>query len=162
MELIQHFINDPTFWVAVSTVVCFGFIGMKAWRPILAALDGRAASIRLRLDEAEALRNEAQAILEEYKQKSANALNEAKEVLKNAELRAEQMREQMEAELKTAISRQELNAKMRISRLENEAVDAVKTAIIQTTLTRVQDSIANDDDAKDVDASLAAIGKTLH
>ena len=158
----MHFINDPTFWVAVSIVLCFGFIGLKAWRPIVAGLDGRAASIRQRLDEAEALRVEAQQILEEYKLKSANALNEAKEVLKNAEIRADQMREQMEAELKTAIARQELNAKMRITRLENEAIDAVKSAVIQTTLERVQNSIANDDEAKDVDVSLAAIGKTLH
>lgn len=162
MEFIHHLAADPTFWVALSTVLCFGFIASKAWRPILGALDARSASIRTRLAEAEALRVEAQAILEEFRQKSANAMHEADEILKNAQLRADQLRIQMEAELKSSIARQEINAKMRIQRLENEAADAVKSAVINATLTRAQQTIANDTSAtKDVAQSLDAIGKTL-
>ena len=164
MEFFQTLIHDERFWVAVSTILCFGFIGFKAYKPILAGLDGRAEMIRLRLAEADALRDEAQKVLEEYKEKSANALQEAQAVLQNAQRRAEQLREKMEEELTETITRQEANAKSRIARLEQETIEAVKSAVITAALQRVQDDVVKDGD-KSVSStahSLDQIAKTLH
>lgn len=162
MDLLRHLLSDTAFWVALSTILCFGFIGFKAWRPILDALDARSADIRQNLAEAEALRREAEAILEEYKAKSANALKEAEEIVKNAQARAVQLRRQMESEFAQALERQEAGARMRISRLENEAIDAVKSALIRSVLAQAGEAIAKDEDASDIAQSLEAIGKTLH
>jgi len=155
-------IGDTSFWVMVSTLLCFGFIAWKAWSPIKGGLDARAVMITTRLNEAEALRIEAQNILEEYKQKSQNALNEADSVLQNAKARAEHLRVQMEKELKDSIARQELNAKNRIARMEEEAISAIKSKIITATLTQVKEH-ANDQQliAPSIDQSLDDIKKIL-
>lgn len=162
MEFISHLLNDPSFWVGVSTVLCFGFIGWKAYKPILQGLDARAASIRHRLEEADALRAEAEALLEEYKQKSENAMHEAEEIVENAKRRAEQTRVQMEADLNDMIARQENAAKMRIARMEQEAIEAVKSVIIGTALKQVQEDAAKEGASSPLNQSLEKIVKTLH
>lgn len=164
MDFINFLLNDPRFWVAVSTVLCFGFIGIKAYKPILAGLDGRAEAIRVRLAEADELRAEAEKVLAEYKEKSANAMNEAKQVLENAQRRAEQMRETMEQELNESIARQEASAKARLARMENETIEAVKNTIINAALKRVQADVAKEDEKSTASLahSLDQITKTLH
>lgn len=165
MDFINSLFGDPTFWVAVSTVLCFGFIGYKAYKPLLQGLDSRAEMIRQRLAEAEQLRLEAAQVLEEYKEKSANALKEADAVLHNAQRRADQMRQKMETELAETIARQEANAKLRLARLEEETIETVKNAIISAALARVQKDVGGKDEVTSTDAlkqSLDQITKTLH
>jgi F-type H+-transporting ATPase subunit b len=156
-------IHDTSFWVAVSTVLCFAFIAWKGHRPIRAMLDSRARLIQSRLEEAEALHREAQEILAEYKKKNAEALQEAETVLRNAQKRADQMREQMEGELKETIARQEASAVARLARLEQETIETVKGAVIACAMETVSRQIASGKEAAndDVNASLDMIIKTL-
>jgi F-type H+-transporting ATPase subunit b len=161
-DLFSTLINDTAFWVMVSTVLCFGFIALKAAAPIKAGLDSRAASITARLNEAEALRVEAQRILQEYKEKSENALEEAEAVLHNAQRRAELLREKMEQELKDSILRQEVTAKNRIARMEEDAIQTIKSKIISATLLQVKDYAAKEElVAPSIDHSLDDIKKIL-
>lgn len=161
--MIQALLHDSAFWVAVSTILCVGFIALKAYRPILGSLDARAAAIHQRLAEAENLRREAQDVLAEYKAKSENALNEAAHILRDAEARANQLRQKMEADLKDSIARQEASAKNRIARMEQDAVEGVKAAIVSASLERARDHIVKQGGvgSNDLDNSVAAIGKTL-
>lgn len=162
MHWFSEQLADPEFWVMISMVLCYGFIASKAWGPIKSGLDTRAVAIQKRLDEAEALRIEAQNILAEYKQRSENALNEAEEVLKNAQRRAEHLRVQMEKELMDSIARHEITAKNRIVRMEEEAIRSIKNSIIMTTLSHVKIQAANQDlGAPSIDQSLDDIRKTL-
>ncbi len=153
-------LQDPAFWVAVSTVLCVGFIGYKAAKPLLSALDARAHSIRTRLDEAASLHAEAQAILNEYKAKAVAANKEAEDVLAAAKARAEKVRQEMEAELKTTIARMEASAQQRIARMENEALEAIKSQLIleSMNLVRAQMQGANNNDRT---PSIARITNTL-
>lgn len=162
MTIVMNLLNDPSFWVTISTLICFGFIAYKAYKPVLAGLDARAAAIRDRLAEAEALREEARVVLEDYKQKSANALKEAEAVLANAHRRAEQLREKMEDDLKESIARQEANAKSRLERLENETIESVKAAVIAATMERARQEMAQNDNAPSLTQSLDQITKTLN
>lgn len=163
MEMLQTLLQTESFWVAVSTMLCMGFIGFKAYRPLLASLDARADSIRVRLAEAEQLHEEAKAVLEEYKQKSAMAAKEAEQVLRNAQARADTMRAQMEKELAETIARQEAGLKVRLARLEAEAVESVKQSLIADAIAQVQTSVANDGAAVgNLDKSLKRISKTMN
>ncbi len=159
-EMISALIGDTSFWVMVSTLLCFGFIAVKAAMPIKQGLDARANTIVARLNEAEALRIEAQNILEEYKEKSANALNEAEAVLHNAQSRADHLRAKMEQELKESIARQEMNARNRIARMEEDAIQSIKSQIISATLLRVKEHATTEElVAPSVDHSLDDIKK---
>ena len=72
------------------------------------------------------------------------------------------MREKMEAELKETIARQEANAKSRLARLEQEAIEAVKSKVIAAALERVQKDMSRDENAPTLAHSLDQITKTLH
>lgn len=162
MNFLSSLINDPTFWVAVSTVLCLGFIALKAAGPIAGALDARGNAIRTRLSEAAALHEEAKAILAEYKAKSAAAQNEAESILRNAQIRAEKLRTEMEEELRTTMARQEASAKQRIARMELEAIEAIKAAVIKESLELVRTHMQNDAaNANDRKTSLHRITKTM-
>lgn len=162
MEFFSHLFADPTFWVAMSIVLCVGYIARKAAGPLLGALDARSDMIRTRLHEASVLHEEAKALLEEYKNKSQNAQREAEEVLRSAQARAEAMRAEMENELKTTIARMEASAKQRIARMEIEALEGIKATLINDSIARVREQMQNDTaNANDRPDSLARIGKMM-
>lgn len=161
MDMLSHLTGDANFWVMISSVLCFGFIAMKAAGPITGALDGRTEAIRNRLAEAEALRTEAQKLLETYQAKYAEALQEAENVMATAQRRADQMRIDMEEELKQTIARQERNAANRIARMEEETIRVVREAVINAAMDKVKTTVANDSKAASIDNAMDDLKKVL-
>src|SRR3546814_13687120 len=85
---------DPTFWVAVSFVLFVVLVARAVWRKATAALDARADEIRRRLEEAQNLREDAQAAKANYQRLQRDALNEAEAILAHARDEAKRMREE--------------------------------------------------------------------
>lgn len=160
--MIAGLVADTNFWVMLSTVLCFAFIAIKGRHAIAAGLAERTKAIRQRLDEAEALRQEAEALLAQARDKSDKAMDEAETIVENARRRAEQMREELEQETRNMIAREELKAKNRIARMEEEAVRVVKDHIISQSLEQVKTSVANDVKIKpSLNASLDSLKTVL-
>src|SRR3546814_8284881 len=67
---------DPTFWVAVSFVLFVVLVARAVWRKATAALDARADEIRRRLEQAQKLREDAQAATETYQRLQRDRQNE--------------------------------------------------------------------------------------
>ena len=125
--------EDPTFWVAVGTVL---FIGVALWQRVPQMvgkmLDDRADAIRNELSEAQKLRAEAEALLKDYKAKTANAAQEAQAIIDNAKASAERMAIDARAQLAVQIERRAKMAEQKIAQAEAEAiaeVRAVATAV---------------------------------
>ena len=53
-------LHTPEFWVAIGFILLVLAIAKKSWAAIKAGLDSRAERIRVRLDDATKLREEAQ------------------------------------------------------------------------------------------------------
>lgn len=119
--------EDPTFWVAVGTVL---FIGVALWQrvPQMVAkmLDDRADAIRNELSEAQKLRTEAETLLKEYKAKTANAAQEAQAILDNAKASAERMAVDARSQLALQIERRAKMAEQKIAQAEAEAIAEVR------------------------------------
>src|ERR1700760_1230408 len=78
----MHYLADAEFWVAVAFLMFVGLLGwMGAHRMINVALDRRAARIKTELDEARRVRDEAEALLAEYKRKRGEADREAEAIV---------------------------------------------------------------------------------
>jgi F-type H+-transporting ATPase subunit b len=122
-------LGDPTFWVAVGTVL---FIGLVVWQrvPQMVAkmLDDRAAAIKSELDEAKRLRAEAETLLAEYRAKTANAAQEAQAILDSAKANAERMAADARAQLAVQIERRAKMAEQKIAQAEAEAIAEVRAA----------------------------------
>jgi F-type H+-transporting ATPase subunit b len=63
--------SDPKFWVAVSFFIFVALAYKKLAVFTTRSLDDRSARIRHDLDEARRLREEAESVLAQYKQKQA-------------------------------------------------------------------------------------------
>src|SRR5215510_5712979 len=102
----MEILGDPEFWVGVGTLI---FVGILVWRKvpelITSALDTRAAAIAKELDEAWRLRSEAEALLQEYKKKRAEAEGEAAVILAEAKAEAERYATESRTAIEAQIER---------------------------------------------------------
>jgi F-type H+-transporting ATPase subunit b len=91
-----------------------------------AQLDQRAAAIARELDEAKRLRDEAEAVLAEYKRKAANAEKEAESILTEAKAEAERFAAETRANLSAQIERRAKQAQDKIAQAEAHAMAEIR------------------------------------
>jgi F-type H+-transporting ATPase subunit b len=119
-------IKGGEFWVLVAFVLFVGFMVWKARKALIGGLDTRAARIKAEIDEAQRLREEAQALLAEYQKKQREALGEAQAMVKQAEEESKRVRAKAETELAAALKRREQQALDRIGQAEAQALSEVR------------------------------------
>jgi F-type H+-transporting ATPase subunit b len=123
------FMEDPTFWVAVGTVLFIGLVVyMRAPQMIAKLLDDRAAAIKAELAEAKRLREEAEALLKQYRAKTANAEQEAQAIVQAAKEASERAAVDARVQLSQQIERRAKMAEQKIAQAEAEAVAEVRAA----------------------------------
>jgi F-type H+-transporting ATPase subunit b len=122
------------FWVLVAFVIFIGLIVWKARGTIATTLDSRGDRIRNELDEAQRLREEAQALLADYQRKQRDAVQEAESMLRAAEEEAARVRERAEADLAASIKRREQQALDRIAHAEANAQADVRNLAVDIAI----------------------------
>ena len=96
----MEFIKEAEFWVAVAFVIFLAimlYVGVHT--TVTSSLDKRRSRIQSELEEAAKLKSEAQALLAEYKQKTANAEKEAAAIIEAAKADAERLAAEAHAKL---------------------------------------------------------------
>jgi F-type H+-transporting ATPase subunit b len=130
MELL----HNPEFWVLVGFLIFFGLLGRTFWKLMKGGLDGRAAKVQEQLNEASALRAEAQRVLDLYRGKQEQAVKDANDILEAAKAQAEIMRQTGEAELKRSLIAREAQAMDRIAQAEQAAIQSVKARAVEIAI----------------------------
>ncbi|MDB5493542.1 MAG: synthase subunit [Phenylobacterium sp.] len=125
MELLM----DAHFWVGLAFIVFLAVLVVAgvhrfAWK----ALGDAGDKVRAQLAEAEGLRAEAQALLEQIKVQKAQSEKLAAELLANAKDEAERLRVEAQAKLAEQIERRGQLAERRIATAEAQAAAEVKAA----------------------------------
>lgn len=154
-----------TFWVGIAFLLFMGVVIWKARNKMVGALDSRAERIRRDIDEAQRLRDEAQALLADYQRKQREALGDAQAMVKQAEEESARLRAKAEAELDASLKRREQRALDRIAQAEAQALAEVRNlaADLAVAATR-QLMIQSIDGAKAdalVDAAIAELPRRL-
>ncbi len=126
---------DATFWVGFCFVVFVGLmIYLKVHKMLIAGLDQRSEQIRERLDEAQRLREEAQALLASYERKQRDAVKEAEAMVEHARAEAQREREQAEARLEEMLTRREALAVEKIALAEVQARQEIRDVAIEAAI----------------------------
>jgi F-type H+-transporting ATPase subunit b len=114
----------PASWiVALSmTVLILVALYLKVPKMLTSGLDAGIAEIKKQLDEAKALRAEAEALRKEYADKIANAEKDAAAMLEHAKHEAEAIVAKAEADTTAVIARREKMAEDKIAAAERSAV----------------------------------------
>lgn len=160
------FYADAAFWVGVS----FFTVVILAFRPVVgaigAALDGRAAKIKARLDEAHKLREDAQELLATFQRKQRDAMKEAEEIIAHAKAEAERLSKQAAKDLEEALKRRETQALERISQAESQALKEVQNLAVDVAVNAARSvmsqSLSDAQKAALVDSAIQDLPRKFH
>ena len=163
---MAHLMEDPAFWVAVAFVIFAAFILWKVSDKITGALDDRSVGIKKELDDAAALREEAQALLASYQRKQRDALAEADDIVAQAKVEAERLAADAEVALEAEIKRRTEMALEKITQAETQVVQEVRNTAIDVAIKAAGSLIKeNIDEAKAaslINESIGDIEGKLH
>ncbi|HEV2334426.1 MAG TPA: F0F1 ATP synthase subunit B, partial [Stellaceae bacterium] len=128
-------------------------------------LDERAARIRTELDDAKKLREEADRLLVQYRQKGREAAAEAEAIIANAREEAERIAAQAARDLTEALTRRQRLAEERIALAEAKALDEIRAVAIDVAIGAAREVVAAQIDeergAALLDAAIAALPQRL-
>jgi F-type H+-transporting ATPase subunit b len=157
---------DAEFWVAVAFVLFAALILWKGARPILAALDSRADRIRRQIEEAQALRAEAEQALAEAERKAREATGEAEAIVAHGREEAQRLKVQTAESLEASLKRREQNALDKIAQAEARAVQEVRDRAVEVavaaTAAILREQMVGPRGDRLVEDAIAEIGRRLH
>jgi F-type H+-transporting ATPase subunit b len=157
---MQHL--DATFWVGIAFVVFVGALFYyKVHGMLVGALDERAARIRAELEEAQRLREEAQALLSTYERKQREAMGEVEaihrhareEAARQARIAADKLDEQLKRREQLSLEKIALAEAQAEQQVREAAVDAAIAAAARVIAERLDEAAASrlvDDTIRDL------------
>lgn len=123
-------------WVAVAFVLLLGVFGyFGVHRTILQALDNRAKRIRAELDEAKRLKEEALALVTEYRKRRESAVREAEDIVASAKAEAERIAAEARTKMEDFVARRTKMAETKIAMAEAQAMADVRAAAADAAVT---------------------------
>jgi F-type H+-transporting ATPase subunit b len=134
---------EAEFWVAVATVIfVLILIYMGVHKQIFDALDARRARIQAELDEARRLKEEAQALVAQYRTKRDEAEKEAEALIANARVEASRYAAEAKAKMEEFVARRTKMAETKIAQAEAQALADVRAAAADAAVTAAADILA--------------------
>jgi F-type H+-transporting ATPase subunit b len=134
--------SAPELWIILSTVIFVALIYKPAAKAITSGLDSRRARIVQTLDEAQKLRQEAEALLAETKKRHDSAGKEASDMILAAQEEAERLRKAAEDDLRRHIDRREKQATDRIAQAEAAALADIRNHAVDLALAASREVLA--------------------
>ena len=126
-------------WVAIAFVI---FVGVMIYfgvdKLVVGALDQRATRIRGELDEARRLKDEAAALLAEYRRKQQTAEREAAEIVAGAKAEAERLAVEAKTRMDEFVARRTRMAETRIAQAEAQALADVRAAAAEAAVSAAE------------------------
>jgi F-type H+-transporting ATPase subunit b len=136
-------LGNTDFIVLLGFLIFVGIlIYAKVPARITGMLDARAAQIRTEIDEARALRDEAQTILASYERKQKEVQAQADRIVANAKDEAMAAAEQAKADLAQSINRRLKAAEDQIASAEAAAIREVRERAVQVAVAAAGDVLA--------------------
>ena len=162
----MEFFHQPANWAAIGFVVFVALVAKRAWVAMTAMLDGRAAEIKAKLDDAVKLREDAKQLLANYEKKVRDAEKEATDILAQAKAEATRMAQDAAVALETTVQRRSELAMDRIARAEQKALKEVRDVAIEIAVRGAERLIAAEVDDKKadkmVDDAIKDLDRKLH
>ena len=159
-------VENPHTWVYVGFFIFVILVGPKLWRALAQMLDRRALKIKSDLDEAQKLKDEAQALLAEYQRKQRDAMREAEEIISTAKGLAQRQIKDAAAKLEENLGRREKASLEKIAQAEASALAEVRREAVDVATAAaarvIQSQIDGARGSALIDQAIAEVEKKLH
>ncbi|MEL6100756.1 MAG: F0F1 ATP synthase subunit B [Pseudomonadota bacterium] len=160
-------LSNTDFVVSISFLIFIGIlIYFKVPGMLGRMLNDRAAGIESELEEARALREEAQTLLASYERKQKEVQEQADRIVAHAKTDAEEAAELAKADLEASIARRLAAATEQIASAEASAVKEVRDQAAMVAVAAAREMIAKQMTAAEgnklIDAAIAEVDAKLH
>jgi F-type H+-transporting ATPase subunit b len=160
-------LSNTDFIVTIGFIVFIGvLVYFKVPGLIGGMLDKRAVQIRSDLDEARALREEAQTLLAGYERKQREMVDQAARIVAQAREEAQLAADDAKRDLEASVARRLQAAEEKIASAESAALRGVRDQAVQVAIAAAADVLAKqmtpDDAARMIDASIKTVDARLH
>jgi F-type H+-transporting ATPase subunit b len=160
------FFTEPENWVAITFIIVAALLFRPLTRAIAKQLDTRRDDIKNRLDEAQRLHTEAQALLATHQQRLREAQRDAADMIATAKAEAERLTAAGTRDLEDLLKRREQQAVARIAQAEADAVREVRSVAVDLAVAAARKIIAEQMTpelaAALADKSIKELGERLH
>ena len=165
-EHTTSLLANPHLWVNIGLLIFLVVAGPKLWKALTSVLDQRSMRIKGQLDEAQKLRDEAQALLNDYQRRQKEAAKEAEGIITAAKEHAEHQTKEALAALETSMARREKMALEKIAQAEAAAAAEVRREAVEvaTAATRklLAQALTDERATALVDQSIKELDRKLH
>lgn len=160
-------LKNTDFVVLLGLIVFIGIlIYFKVPGLVMGMLDQRADGIRSELDEARALREEAQSLLASYERKHREVQEQADRIVAAAKEEAQIAADQARADLEVSLVRRMAAAEDQITNAQSAAIKEVQDQSVTIAIAAARAVIANKMTAAEanslIDASISDVESKLH
>ena len=132
------------------------------WKPVVRTMDGRQKGIQESLDQAAAARKEAEETQAALAAEIANARRQAKEIVDEAQVAAEQVKQDIIKQAEEAAQAVSARAQAEIERKQEEALAQIKgevaDLIVLATTKLLEDNVSIENQKALVDKYIAEVG----
>ena len=163
---LHAILENPHTWVYLGFVLFAVLAGPKLWKALAQMLDRRSLKIKSDLDEAQKLKDEAQALLAEYQRKQRDAMREAEEIISNAKGLAQRQIKDAGKKLEENLARREKASLEKIAQAEAQAVAEVRREAVDVAAAAAARIIQGQIDGARggvlIDQAISEVEKKLH
>ena len=163
----MDFLNNTEIVVAIGFVIFVGvliYFGVPGM--ITRMLDARAVRIKQELDEARALRDEAQTLLAGYERRQKEVRAQAEDIVTAARAEAEKAAEAAKEDIRNSVARRLKTATEQIAAAEQSAIRQIKDQAVTVAVAAAGDVLRDRMKAADanrlIDAAISEVGDKLH
>ncbi|MEM6479017.1 MAG: ATP F0F1 synthase subunit B [Pseudomonadota bacterium] len=160
-------LTNSDFIVSIAFLLFMGILVYFGVPKLLGKmLDDRAAAIKAELEEARALREEAQALLATFERKQKDVQSQADAIVDSAQADAKAAAGQAKADIASSVERRLTAAREQIASAEADAMREVRDRAIAVAVGAASDIMAKGMKAADadklIDAGIAEVEAKLH
>jgi F-type H+-transporting ATPase subunit b len=159
-------LENPHTWVYLAFFIFVVLAGPKIWKALAQMLDRRSLKIKSDLDEAQKLKDEAQALLAEYQRKQRDAMREAEEIISNAKGLAQRQIKDAGKKLEENLARREKASLEKIAQAEAQALAEVRREAVDVATAAAAQIIRGQIDGVRggvlIDQAIVEVEKKLH
>jgi F-type H+-transporting ATPase subunit b len=142
------FIHSQLFWLFVCFFTLLVFMYKFAGPAISKGLDDRANQIKQDLQDAKKLKEEAEALLNDYNKKMEDANKKADDLIKKAKENAKAVSEKEAGELEKALAMKSKQAQKQIDSAKKKAIKEIKSEVHELVITATEKLIGETVDNK--------------
>jgi F-type H+-transporting ATPase subunit b len=153
----------PEFWVFIAFVLFLGAVGKRAFVFLTQSLDEYSRTVARQLEEAQRLHDEALSLLNSYKKKHEEAIEQAAKIVSYAEAEALEFKKSSEEEFEKFMANKEKALAERLVIEKEEAKSKLRQQAVDEAFTIVEKFLSKElkEKKKLTEASLKEVSKLV-